>query len=170
MLVKFKLNGDPVEVNLKSGDRLLVVNTPDNRLTVFDVTGALPERQNEIFVGLEPISVRCADDTTAWVVNFLSDDVSIVDLNTMNVKATLRVGDEPGDVVFAGTPTRAYVSVGGEDAVDPLLEQDDLWLRAATVWEIGIRGLREFRANIEGLLHSEHALLREAAEIVIRRI
>jgi aerobic carbon-monoxide dehydrogenase small subunit len=34
MLVKFKLNGDPVEVNLKSGDRLLVdVLREDLRLT-----------------------------------------------------------------------------------------------------------------------------------------
>ncbi|MEO5619168.1 MAG: hypothetical protein ABIS67_15465, partial [Candidatus Eisenbacteria bacterium] len=98
-------------------DRLLVVNTPDNRITVFDVSDSLPEKQQEIFVGLEPVSVRALDDSTAWVVNFLSDDVSIVNLNTLNVKATLRVGDEPGDVVFAGTPIRAYVSVGGEDAV-----------------------------------------------------
>lgn len=100
-----------------SGDRLLVVNTPDNRLTVFDVTDTIPHRAAEIFVGLEPVSVCAQDDSTAWVVNLLSDDVSIVNLNTMTVKATLRVGDEPGDVVFAGSPLRAYVSVGGEDAV-----------------------------------------------------
>jgi len=98
-------------------DRLLVLNTPDNRLTVFNVEDSIPTRQEQIFVGLEPVSVRALDDSTAWVVNFLSDDISIVDLTRMNVKATLRVGDEPGDVVFAGTPTRAYVSVGGEDAI-----------------------------------------------------
>ncbi len=98
-------------------NRLLVVNTPDNRLTVFNVTDSLPTREAEIFVGLEPVSVRARNDSVAWVVNHLSDDVSIVNLNTMHVKATLRVGDEPGDVVFAGSPTRAYVSVGGEDAI-----------------------------------------------------
>jgi len=100
-----------------SHQRLLVVNTPDNRLTVFDVGDTIPHRAAEIFVGLEPVSVSALDDSTAWVVNQLSDDVSIVNLNTMNVKATLHVGDEPGDVVFAGSPLRAYVSVGGEDAI-----------------------------------------------------
>ena len=66
-------------------------------------------------VGLEPVSVNCLNDSVAWVVNHLSDDVSVVNLNTLHVQATLRVGDEPGDVVFANG--HAYVSVGGEDAV-----------------------------------------------------
>jgi len=100
-----------------SGNRLLVVNTADDRLAVFDVTGGLPVRIAEIPVGLEPVSVAAASDGEAWVVNQLSDDVSIVDLTTMHVRATLRVGDEPSDVVFAGTPARAYVSVSQEDAI-----------------------------------------------------
>jgi len=100
-----------------SGDRLLVVNTPDDRLSVFDLTGGTPSRVAEIFVGMEPVSVAAQNDSIAWVVNQLSDDVSVVNLNTMNVQATLRVGDEPGDVVFAGTPARAYVSVSLEDVV-----------------------------------------------------
>ncbi|MBI5711720.1 MAG: T9SS type A sorting domain-containing protein [Candidatus Eisenbacteria bacterium] len=99
------------------GGRLLVVNTPDARLSVFDVTGAAPVRIAEIPVGMEPVSVACLDDSTAWVVNQLSDDVSVVDLNLMHARATVRVGDEPADVVFAGTPKRAYVSVSGEDVV-----------------------------------------------------
>jgi hypothetical protein len=98
-----------------SGNRLLVVNTPDGYLRVFDVTGSHPIKVDDIPVGLEPISVTCASDSEAWVVNFLGDDVSIVNLNTFNVRATLRVGDEPGDVVFANG--QAYVSVGQEDAV-----------------------------------------------------
>jgi len=97
--------------------RLLVVNTPDNRLSVFDLTGTAPARIAEIPVGLEPVSVACLDDTTAWVVNQLSDDVSVVNLRTMHVQATLRVGDEPADVVFAGIPVRAYVSVSQEDRI-----------------------------------------------------
>lgn len=100
-----------------NGNRLLVVNTPDNRLSVFDLTGATPQRIAEIPVGLEPVSVAALDDNTAWVVDQLSDDVSIVDLVTLNVKATLKVGDEPSDVVFAGSPLAAYVSVSQEDRV-----------------------------------------------------
>ncbi len=99
------------------GQRLLVVNTADGRLSVFDLTGEAPARVAEIPVGLEPISVACLDDHTAWVVNHLSDDVSVVDLDARHVRATLWVGDEPADVVFAGSPVRAYVSVSQEDAV-----------------------------------------------------
>jgi YVTN family beta-propeller protein len=100
-----------------SGDRLLVVNTPEARLSVFDVTGTAPVRVGDLPVGLEPVAVNAFSDSVAWVVNRLSDDVSVVDLATLHVRATLRVGDEPADVVFAGSPPRAYVSVGGEDAV-----------------------------------------------------
>ncbi len=98
-----------------SGARLLVVNTPDARLAVFDLTGATPRRIAEIPVGLEPVSVAALDDSTAWVVNQLSDDVSVVNLNTLATRASVRVGDEPWDVVFAAGS--AYVSVGQEDVV-----------------------------------------------------
>src|SRR5437773_6055744 len=99
------------------GSRLLVVNTPDSRLSVFDATGPSLVRIAEIPVGMEPVSVAVRGNSEAWVVNNLSDDVSVVDLATMHTTATLRVGDEPSDVVFAGTPARAYVSVSQEDAV-----------------------------------------------------
>ena len=100
-----------------SGDRLLVVNTPDAHLVAFDITGASPAAIADVAVGLEPVSVACPDDSTAWVVNNLSDDVSIVNLNTMHTRQTLRVGDEPNDVVFAGSPQLAYVSVSNEDVI-----------------------------------------------------
>src|SRR2546425_6376363 len=98
-----------------SGDRLLVVNTPDGRLAVFDLTGASPVKVADLPVGLEPVAVAARSDSEAWVVNNLSDDVSIVNLNTLHVRATLRVGDEPSDVVFANG--NAYVSVSQEDVV-----------------------------------------------------
>ncbi|HET7226715.1 MAG TPA: FlgD immunoglobulin-like domain containing protein [Candidatus Eisenbacteria bacterium] len=99
------------------GTRLLVVNTPDDRLAIFDVEGPVPVRVAEVPVGLEPVSVAARSDSEAWVVNQLSDDVSIVNLNTRHVRATLHVGDEPADVVFAGSPPRAWVSVSQEDRV-----------------------------------------------------
>ena len=40
-----------------SGDRLVVVNTPDSRITVFDVSDSIPVRTGEVFVGLEPVSL-----------------------------------------------------------------------------------------------------------------
>lgn len=99
------------------GTRLLVVNTPDNHLTVFSLVGGTPVKVAEVPVGMEPVSVAALDDGTAWVVNHLSDDVSVVDLTTLHVRATIRTGDEPQDVVFAGSPTRAYVSVSTEDVI-----------------------------------------------------
>src|SRR5260221_368602 len=81
-----------------AGDRLLVVNTPDNRLTIFDLTAGPPSAANRIAqipVGLEPVSVAALSDSEAWVVNQISDDVSVVNLNTLHVRATLRVGDDP---------------------------------------------------------------------------
>ena len=100
-----------------NGDRLLVVNTPDSRLSVFDLTGPTPLRMLDIPVGLEPVAVAVLNDSIAWVVNNLSDDISIVNLAHGHVQRTLHVGDEPNDVVFAGAGPVAYVSVSQEDAV-----------------------------------------------------
>ena len=92
------------------GSRLLAVNTPDNRLEVFKPTGAGPVHVYDIPVGLDPVSVRVRNDQEAWVVNHVSDSISIIDLRRRNVIATLKTADEPCDVVFAGTPERAFVS------------------------------------------------------------
>jgi len=99
------------------GSRLFAVNTPDNRLAVFTVSGAGLTLDFEVQVGLEPVSVAVRDANTVWVVNHLSDTISIVSLTTRNVVATLPTGDEPTDVVFAGTPARAFVCVSEEDAI-----------------------------------------------------
>ena len=89
------------------GARLLAVNTPDNRLQVIDITGDQPAPLASIFTGLEPVSVRARGDNEAWVVNHLSDSVSIVDLEAGCVVQTLLPGDEPTDVAFAAG--RAFV-------------------------------------------------------------
>ena len=105
------------------GSRLLAVNTADNRLEVFTVTGGGLVAFGSIPVGLDPVSVRARTNTEAWVVNHVSDTLSIVDLAAMNVIATLYPGDEPADVVFAGVPQRAFVTVSQLNLVlvyDPL--------------------------------------------------
>ncbi len=90
------------------GLRLLAVNTADNSLAVFDLSSGMPLEAGRIAVGLDPVSVRARSAQEAWVVNRLSDSVSVVDLDALAVVRTLRVGDEPGDVVFAAG--RAFVS------------------------------------------------------------
>lgn len=94
-----------------SGGRLLAVNTADNRLEVFNVLPAGLSPVASIPVGLDPVSVRARNETEAWVANHVSDTVSIIDLTTLRVTRTIFTGDEPCDIVFAGTPQRAFVSV-----------------------------------------------------------
>ncbi len=93
----------------RSGDLLLAVNTADNRVELFDVASGTAVHVESIPVGLDPVSVRVIGDQ-AWVANHISDSVSVVDLVSRSVIATLKTGDEPADIVFAGTPTRAFVS------------------------------------------------------------
>src|SRR2546422_5193360 len=52
------------------GSRLFAVNTPDNRVSVFDVSRVQnPILIAEIPVGLEPVSVQPLNNDQAWVVN-----------------------------------------------------------------------------------------------------
>src|SRR5436190_21713742 len=91
------------------GSRLFAVNTPDNRLSVFDVSNPQnPILIAEIPVGIEPVSVNPVSNDEAWVVNEVSDSVSIVSVSAHVVTDTLYVKDEPADVMFANG--RAFVS------------------------------------------------------------
>src|SRR5215217_9167909 len=64
------------------GSHLFAVNTPDNRLSVFDVSNPQnPALIAEIPVGLEPVSVNPLNNDEAWVVNEVSDSVSVVSVS-----------------------------------------------------------------------------------------
>ncbi|MFL5349540.1 MAG: beta-propeller fold lactonase family protein [Hyalangium sp.] len=102
------------------GERLLAVNTAASQLMVFELTGNghEPRLVASIPVGLEPVSVRARPNSMeAWVVNQLSDTVSIVNLDTLNVVATVPTDDEPADVVFAGAQQRAFISCSQSNTV-----------------------------------------------------
>lgn len=107
-----------------NGARVLVVNTPDNRLEVFTASGGLLVHSDSIPVGMEPVAVAARNDNEIWVVNHLSDSVSIVDLSASPAKVvrTLLVGDEPRDIVFAGADfDRAFITTAhrGQHRSDP---------------------------------------------------
>ena len=90
------------------GTKLFAVNTPNNTLEVFNVTASGLQLAARVPVGLEPVSVAVRNASEVWVVNHLSDSVSVVSLQgTPRVVRTLLVGDEPRDIVFAGTPAAA---------------------------------------------------------------
>ena len=93
------------------GTRLFAVNTPDGRLSVFDISNPAnpaPVLIREIPVGIEPVSVNAVSNDEAWVVNEVSDSVSIVSVGSGIVTDTLLCKDEPADVVFAAG--RAWVT------------------------------------------------------------
>jgi DNA-binding beta-propeller fold protein YncE len=96
------------------GSRLYAVNTPDNRLEIFAVNGSGDLRHlHSVPVGMEPVAVAARNASEVWVVNHLSDSVSVVEVQSdpPRVTRTLLVGDEPRDIVFAGPGgDRAFVT------------------------------------------------------------
>ena len=134
------------------GDRLFVANTPDNTLEIFDVgVGGLTFAAS-VPVGMEPVAIAARTNDEVWVVNHLSDSVSVVDLSGPSpfVRRTLLVGDEPRDIVFAGASgNRAFVTTahrgqhrthpsiagvfGGSNPADPRfttpgIDRADVWV------------------------------------------
>ncbi len=102
------------------GTRLLAVNTANNSLEIFQITTNALVNTASIPVGMDPVTVRVRSNGEAWVVNQVSDDISIVDLNLKAVIRTLPTENEPADVVFAAgspTPTKAFVSCAERESI-----------------------------------------------------
>jgi len=109
-------------------------------LEVFRITSSGLEHIGSVTVGLEPIAVAVRNDNEVWVVNHLSDSVSIVDTTlgfAPRVERTLLVADEPRDIVFAGPgKNRAFITTAhrGQNApYDPQLTtpgigRADVWV------------------------------------------
>lgn len=115
----------PVHALDASPDRslLAVAHTADARVQFFDVREGVARPAGHVLVGLDPVSVRFRTDTELWVVNHISDSISIVDVPTRTIRRTLRTGDEPFDVVFAAGQAFVSCSQANEvwvfDAADP---------------------------------------------------
>ncbi|MFK7898050.1 MAG: YncE family protein [Myxococcota bacterium] len=108
------------------GTRLFIANASEAHLEVWDLTPTSgPEPLGSIPVGLEPVAVLPLDSDTVWVVNHLSDSVSIVSVAAGRVTRTLLVGDEPRDIVVADPPgavgPRVFISTAhrGQHREDP---------------------------------------------------
>jgi len=97
-----------------NGQLLFAVNSPDARLEVFQTGNGHLNHKASIPVGLEPVAVAARTNSEIWVVNHVSDSVSIVEVDSSGsgkVTRTLDVGDEPRDVVFAGAGrSRAFIT------------------------------------------------------------
>ncbi|MBU6378321.1 MAG: hypothetical protein KJS95_07280 [Gammaproteobacteria bacterium] len=94
------------------GQRLYVANAPAGCLEIYAIENDSLRLVSSVSVGLEPVAVAERNANEVWVVNHLSDSVSVVRLDgTPRVLRTLLVGDEPRDIVFAGaTRERAFVT------------------------------------------------------------
>ncbi len=107
----------PVHALDLSPDRrvLAVAHTADQRVQLFDVSSGQAVAIGHVVVGIDPVAVRFRNDNELWVVNHISDSVSVIDVARRTVIDTLSTADEPFDVVFAGT--RAFVSCSQANAV-----------------------------------------------------
>src|SRR5262249_35272627 len=141
------------------GEWLFAVNTPDARLAIYAPAPAGPTLAAEVPVGLEPVAVAArvngAGRTEAWVVNHLSDSVSVVEIDPGDVRRsrvtrTLLVGDEPRDIVFAGAGGgRAFVTAahrgqnrpGGAELTTQGVGRADVWAFDATDPGGGLGGM-----------------------------
>jgi len=108
------------------GGQLAVCNLADGRLELFDVSSGTAVSVGSVPVGLDPVSVRYRTASEAWVVNHISDSISVVDVEARRVVATIQTLDTPADVIFAGSTARAFVSCATPNTVqvfDPVTRQ-----------------------------------------------
>jgi YVTN family beta-propeller protein len=124
----FTFESGPVRpvVLSQDGSRLFVANTSNSSLDVFNVAPSGLSFAASVYVGLEPVAVAARSNTEVWVVNQVSDSVSVVDVSTTppHVARTLLVGDEPSDIVFGGAGRkRAFITTShrGQQRTDPSL-------------------------------------------------
>ncbi len=129
------------------GSRLFVANTSSGHLEVFPVspTGTLSEPAS-VPVGLEPVAIAVRNNSEVWVVNHLSDSVSIVDVaaDPPRVVRTLLVGDEPRGIVFAGPGrNRAFIATAhrGQNTPWPDGDYDVPGTGRADVWVFNANNL-----------------------------
>jgi YVTN family beta-propeller protein len=99
------------------GLHLLAVNALEGRLSVFSTPPGMemPRLIAEIPVGVEPVTVRARTNDEAWVVNEVSDSISIVNLSTRQTVATIAAGDEPADIVFSNG--NAFITCARENRI-----------------------------------------------------
>ncbi len=87
------------------GDLLFVINSPADCLEVYSTENQTLSLVSSVTVGVDPVAVAVRTESEIWVVNHISDSVSIISLDGKpHVKQTLQVGDAPWDIVFTNGP------------------------------------------------------------------
>ena len=141
-----------------NGQTLLALNTPDARLEIFALAAGDLAHVGSVSVGLEPVAVAARTDTEVWVVNHLSDSVSIVDIGASppRLVRTLLVGDEPRDIVFAGPTdaaghfTRAFITTARRGQNLPAAVPPDLTVPGTPRALVWVFNATDLGATLEG--------------------
>ncbi|MFQ5489296.1 MAG: YncE family protein [Phycisphaerae bacterium] len=96
------------------GETIFVANAPNDALTVIHTILDVPPK--DVPVGIGPGAVAVQPNTNSnlvWVTNFVSDNLSIVDVAAGKVVALIELGDEPADLAFDPLGTHAFVLIRG---------------------------------------------------------
>lgn len=107
------------------GSRVYAVHTSNNSVSVLDAGGATLQRAANWRVGLDPVSLAFQPtpgdpERFLWVVNYISDNVSIIDTRIGAVVSVIEVGDRPVNILFNPTGSHAFVVCEGSPAIaDP---------------------------------------------------
>lgn len=114
------------------GKWVFALNSPLGCLEIYRVENNRLQLASSVAVGIQPVSARVRNSHEVWVVNHLSDNVSVVELSGRpRIKQILQVGDAPFDVAFAardasGEATRAYISMSARGQHHPTFALPDL--------------------------------------------
>ncbi len=106
----------PIDLS-PNGKQLAVANLPAAQLEIIDVTSQDLQQVARIPVGLDPVTARYYSPEQVWVVCHISDSINVIDIPSQRVVDVIQTADGPSDVIFGGTPLRAYVSCTFENTV-----------------------------------------------------
>ena len=167
-LTFFVLFGDESVDSTKNGSLLrqaLLENMERERERVLRLLSLIYQPQD---IGSATVALRSGNQAKqAQAIEFLDN------LLTGDIKRHVfpLFDDAPGIERFQ--QFLAFVGLQSFDAetgLHGLLKQDDVWLKAAALWEIGLRRLPDFRDELQHYVNSKDAVLKETAALVISRI
>ena len=89
---------------------LAAANTFAHAVELFELVDGTPQHIRSVYTGADPVTVRFRSAEELWVVNHVSDSVSVLDTPSGVLRHLLKTQDEPADVVFSEMANKAYVS------------------------------------------------------------
>jgi DNA-binding beta-propeller fold protein YncE len=151
----------PITVARVGGhDWLLVCNTPDNSVEIWDTTEPV-SLEHRVRVGLEPVSVKFNPaNNRVYTADFLGDSVTsfvlLMDGETISYRPveTQYVGDEPMDIAFSADGQSLFVTLNTDSAFG--------WRSAATLEPVAQVGLLPDMGRVHLTNHDNFAMATKA--------